>query len=181
MTQPEFNSAYWAHEPAEVRALKDIADDQARCSRAIELATKGYVIDVPIMAWGSDPYQTMRLRQSYGYTWVPSALMDPIIMSPGLHLNTLPDYDPNRPPAGSIKVSLDPADYPPADPPAPAPPPQTAAPATPVGAQCFANTYYSTPGDTAPDGTRITEARGVFAKHRVLGPFGPSQYWEKVA
>jgi hypothetical protein len=68
------------------------------------LASQGYTIDVPVMVWGWDAGQTMALRQSYGYTWVPSANNAPIQEAPGFNLPGLVAYNPNTPPPGSILV-----------------------------------------------------------------------------
>jgi hypothetical protein len=98
------NDAYWAKQPAAVQALRTITDQGQRTLMATQLATEGYKIDVPIMVWGWDPSQVTSLRQSYGYTWVPSALQNPIAVAPGLTDPGMQTYDPNNPPAGSIAV-----------------------------------------------------------------------------
>ncbi len=49
-----------------------------------QLASEGYSIDVPIMVWGWDPSITTAMRQADGYTWVPSALQNPVEDAPGL-------------------------------------------------------------------------------------------------
>ena len=99
--------AYWAEQPEAVQALRDMPEDR-KFFAAQDLAAKGYTIDVPIMVWGWDPLVTMTLRQNEGYTWVPSALQPNIPIGPGVtNPWNLPGYDPNRPPAGSIKVSTD--------------------------------------------------------------------------
>ncbi len=165
-----FDQAYWASQPPEVQAIESMASPEAT---ALSLAAKGFVIDVPIMIWKWDPWKVMRLRQQYGYTWVPSALQPPIQEAPGINEPGLTPYDPNNPPAGSIKVSTNLADYPPFNPPAPAPPsPQTT---DYVGSLDFGNTYFALPGDPTPDGVIVTDVRGSFLKHRqvVQTPFGP--------
>jgi hypothetical protein len=184
-TQLEFDQAYQAAQPPEIRALMNMQDDndadnQAKIARAAQLAQQGFSVDVPIMVWGWDPYLCMLYRQQYGYTWVPSALQPPVTVVPGLGaVGNLPAYDPNHPPAGSIRVSTNPADYPPFDPPAPVTPP---APITdPVGAQSVGNLYLSVAGDTYQDGAQFTDTRGTFLKHVVVTPFGRTNYWEKVA
>ena len=100
------DQAYWAEQPAAVQALQNM-DPADRPLAAMKLAQQGYSIDVPIMVWGWDPLTTMVERQNYGYTWVPSALQSPVPLPPGLSFPGLPTYDPNSPPAGSIKVSTD--------------------------------------------------------------------------
>jgi hypothetical protein len=99
--------AYWATQPKEVQALKDIHDFATRRGLAQDLISKGYTIDFDIMVWGDDPYAAMKNRLGSGYTWVPSAGQNPIPVSPGLSFPGLPSYDPAHPPAGSILVSLD--------------------------------------------------------------------------
>jgi hypothetical protein len=99
-----FNDAYWAKQPAAVQQLRTINDQGQRTLMATQLATQGYKIDVPIMMWGWDPSQVTSLRQSYGYTWVPSALQNPVAVAPGLSEPGMQPYDPNNAPAGSIAV-----------------------------------------------------------------------------
>jgi hypothetical protein len=99
-----FNDAYWAKQPAAVQQLRSIQDQGERTLLGTQLATQGYSIDVPIMLWGWDPGITTQLRQSYGYTWVPSALQQPVAVAPGLSVPGLAPYDPAHPPAGSIAV-----------------------------------------------------------------------------
>jgi len=98
-----FDSAYWAKQPAAVQQLQDIQNPAQRTQMAEQLAHEGYSIDVPIMVWGWDPQVTTQLRQSLGYTWVPSALQQPIEVAPGLSFNGQ-SYNPGNPPAGSIPV-----------------------------------------------------------------------------
>jgi hypothetical protein len=99
-----FDDAYWAKQPAAVQQLRSINDQGQRTQLGTQLATQGYKIDVPIMLWGWDPSQVTSLRQSYGYTWVPSALQNPVAVAPGLSVPGMQPYDPNNPPAGSIAV-----------------------------------------------------------------------------
>jgi hypothetical protein len=80
-------------------------NQEQRESVATQLANEGYSIDVPIMVWGWDPSITMSMRQSEGYTWVPSALQAQVQVAPGLSsVGTLTAYNPNNPPPGSITV-----------------------------------------------------------------------------
>jgi hypothetical protein len=118
----------------------------------------------------------MKLRIFYGYKWVPNALQPPVQIAPGLTQpgSTLTPYDPNSPPPGAIKVSIDPKDFPPFDPPPPPPQPIT----VPVGGQAVGNLYYNIPGDNSPDGTLYQDSRGRFVKHVYLTPFGKSVIWE---
>ena len=177
--QQEFDQAYWASQPPEVRALPSIEDQGGRANRAAGLAAKGFVIDVPIMVWSWDAYLVMKLRSDFGYTWVPSALQSPVTIAPGLSAPGAVPYDAAHPPSGSIRVSVNPTDYPPFNPPAVIPSPTAAN--EPVGQQSLGVLYYSVPGENFPDGAKFTDARGTFMKHVVITPFGRMNYWEKVA
>ena len=179
-TQQQFDLAYWASQPPEVRALQTTADQDQRSTRAAVLATKGFTIDVPIMVWGWDAYLVMQMRSKFGYTWVPSALQPPVTIAPGLAQPGVVSYDPLHAPPGSIVVSTNIGDYPPFDPPAP-PAPQTPASDDPVGLQSIGSLYLSIPGETYADGAQFSDARGTFLKHVVVTPFGRNAYWEKIA
>ena len=98
--EEKFNDAYWAHYPPAVQALRDMLQGTEREQAAATLAKAGYVIDVPIQAWGWDPWKTMKLRQEYGMQFVPSALM-----------TTSGPLDREVP--GALRVSLSAADFPP--------------------------------------------------------------------
>jgi hypothetical protein len=103
--QETFDNDYWAAQPAPVQALRTMQNQEQRAAMATQLASEGYSIDVPIMVWGWDPSITTAMRQSEGYTWVPSALQNSVEVAPGLpSLGTLAAYNPNNPPAGSITV-----------------------------------------------------------------------------
>ena len=99
------DDAYWNAQPAAVQPLRTMANETQRAELAQQLASEGYKIDVPIMVWGWDAAKTTALRQSYGYTWVPSlGEQASIPVAPGLTFPGLPSYDPNNPPPGSILV-----------------------------------------------------------------------------
>jgi len=102
--QATFDEAYWASQPAPVQQLQNISNLAERTQLATQLAGEGYSIDVPIMVWGWDPQITTQLRQSMGYTWVPSALQNPVELAPGLAQGSQPLYNPANPPPGSILV-----------------------------------------------------------------------------
>lgn len=178
--QTNFDKAYWASQPPEVRALPAIDDLTQRSTRGADLAGKGFTIDVPIMVWGWDPYLVMKMRSDFGYTWVPSALMPAVTIAPGLSAPGSIPYDPTHVPNGGIHVSTNIADYLPYDPPAAAVPPSQAATNDPVGLQSLGTLYLSVPGEQYPDGAKFTDSRGTFLKHIVLTPFGPTNYWEKI-
>lgn len=173
--QADFDKAYWLHQPPAVRDIQGVSGDE-RTAKAAQLAMQGYTVDVPIMVWGWDPYKVMKLRQDYGYAWVPSALMAPIAIAPGVSQPGVAPYDPQHPPAGAIRVSTNIADYPPFDPPKP---PVDAPPhADPVGPQSFGSIYLSNVGDNYPDGAPFTDARGNFVKHIGQFPMGHTAWWE---
>jgi hypothetical protein len=98
------DDAYWAKQPAAVQQLREIDDRDQRMALGTQLAHQGYNIDVPIMMWGWDAGKVTAMRQSNGYTWVPSALQDPVTAAPGLTGPGIIPYDPLHPPVGSILV-----------------------------------------------------------------------------
>ena len=99
--------AYWAAQPAEVQALRNVPDLGQRSALAQELADKGYSIDRAIMVWGWDPMKTMVTRQMYGYTWVPSFNQATPSAAPGFALPGETPYDAANHPSGSIAVNTD--------------------------------------------------------------------------
>ncbi len=176
--QQEFDAAYKLSLPPKVRALLDMAqDDPARVALAQSLALEGFVIDNAIMVWGWDPYVVMNVRKDLGFTWVPSALQPNVPVTPGLSFPGLPSYDPDHPPAGSIKVSLDLKDYPAFDPPVPVPVPSGDL----VGRQALGDLYGSTMlGNEVPDGTRVQQGGVIYVKHVVQGLFGKFHTFQKL-
>jgi hypothetical protein len=103
--QQAFDNAYWAQQPAAVQPLRTMQNPEQRAALATQLAGEGYSIDVPIMVWGWDPSIVTSMRQADGYTWVPSALQNPVESAPGLPgMGTDTAYNPNSAPSGSIAV-----------------------------------------------------------------------------
>lgn len=98
--------AYWAQFPEEVQALREIPYREDRIPVAWGLVARGFTVDAEIMVLGSDPCETMLMRQQLGYTWTPAMGQPPIHVLPGLAYPGRPSYDPNNPPPGSIPVSL---------------------------------------------------------------------------
>ncbi len=76
-----------------------------RTELATQLASEGYTIDNAIMVWGWDAGQVTSMRESAGYTWVPSLMQANVTAAPGLTAPGMTSYDPTNPPAGSITVS----------------------------------------------------------------------------
>jgi len=98
------DDAYWAKQPEAIQQLREIDDRDQRLTLGTQLARQGYNIDVPIMIWGWDAGKVTAMRQANGYTWVPSALQEPVHAAPGLTGPGIIPYDPLHPPAGSILV-----------------------------------------------------------------------------
>jgi hypothetical protein len=99
-----FDDAYWAAQPAAVQQLRTMDDYTERTQLAAQLTAQGYNIDVPIMVYGWDPAKITAARESYGYTWVPSAMQTPVSEAPGISAPGGQAYDPTRAPSGSIAV-----------------------------------------------------------------------------
>lgn len=186
-TQQEFDAAYWAAQPPAVQALQEIADETARVAQATQLATEGYLIDLDIMGYGYDPWTLMSYLVKNGYTWVPSALQQPLNVPPGYAYPGFPPYAglqayPVVGPAGSIRVSDNIADYPPAV--APPPPPPPAPPVTSLVGIALGSGYFSAQASaivTLTNGQSYTDpnGRGVFTFHISHNPFAPNtvSYW----
>lgn len=139
-----------------------------------------HLIDTQIMLWGWDPYMTTLMRVVQGYGWVYGFGQGSIPVGPGIDGSVfnppLPSYNPSANPPGSIKVSLNPADYAPYNPPAVTTPTPTLA--DPVGflempmGQGGTGDWYSVAyGDLTPIGKTITNSRGTFTKEAKGAPF----------
>jgi hypothetical protein len=98
------DDAYWSQQPAAVQQLRGIDDLGERKQLGEQLASEGYSIDVPIMVWGWDAGKVTAARESYGYTWVPSAMQQPVSAAPGITGAGIIQYNPADPPSGSIQV-----------------------------------------------------------------------------
>lgn len=168
---------YWASQPTAVQALRALPDaSNERYAKAEALAKDGFKIDVPIMVFGWDAFKVMKMRQDYGYTWVPSALQENIQIAPGLLMHGTKPYDPNSPPSGSIKVSTEAKDFPPFEKPV-----EQKVADSPVGPQSIGNLYLTVAGDKFPVDTIVQESRGKFIKRMKAGPFGVWAFWEKIS
>lgn len=183
--QDTFDAAYLAAQPKPIRAVMAMPTDSsaalaARQAAAVAVAKQGYLVEGKIVGWGFDPWMTMKNYEQEGYTWVNN-ILQPAVLPPGLNFPGLPAYDPNNPPAGSIKVSTNLADYPPDAPPAtpgPAPLSYYIGPLLPGQTNEY-ETY-----DSTPNGFTVSTAEGTFVKYRQVtqGPFGPwiVQYYVKI-
>ena len=117
-----FNTAYYLSlSPAQSSIVKAAQTNNSRLYDLANAAVKnGVIVDLPIMVWNWNPYQTMLSRQNFGYTWVPSAGMQGIQLVPGVTFPGMVPYNPLPPyPKGAIVVSTNPADFPPFGTPAP--------------------------------------------------------------
>lgn len=108
LRQMDYANWWWGEQPAEVAALRTIERYEDRLKLAWDLARRGFRVDAAIAVWHWDPYAVQKLRKQYGYTWVPSLGMPPVLVAPGLTFPGLPSYDPNNPPPGAILVDPDP-------------------------------------------------------------------------
>lgn len=184
----QFDNAYWASFKPEVQALRKMEPfSPEREQKAIELALAGAVIDRNLHAIGAtSPYYEMKLREKYGYTWVPSLLQAPgigtdhpaFMMPPGVNAPGIQPYPVNAP-SGAVKVSTKLEDYPPYAAPNPG---EVVVDKTIVGAYNVGTYYHAGPGDSKdiPAGTIVTEPRGKFVKKVFFNPFGGSVVWEKI-
>lgn len=115
-----YYNRYRASQPKPIRQLLDKQFDgtgqrqdkeDGIAQLAMSYADLGLIIDVPIMVTGLWPETIMVIRANHGFTWVPSAKMDPIQVMPGLTFPGSPSYDPKLFPPGSIKVITDPNQF----------------------------------------------------------------------
>jgi hypothetical protein len=166
MLSPEetaFDAAYYASKPPEVQALAPAnqGDDDKRLAAAIDLAKQGFLIDTQIDAWGWGPYKVMWLRGFDGIQSVNGLLG-----------------------TGTIKTSLNIADYPPFTPAPPVPPPPASAVGFSLGKgsdgiETFAATFNANHSPLQDGQTYSDDPRGTFTYHAVNTPFGVSQWFTK--
>jgi hypothetical protein len=193
MTPREFGELYWANKHPEVRKLRTMAAPDKdsiemiplRQEAALELAQQGHTIDALIDIQFADidsaPWTIMQQRLAWGYTWYPSLLQATPTIAPGLSQPGTAPYDPMRPPPGSIKVSVDAADYPPFELPTKPPTDPTI---NPVGGEIFPGfglgKFHSAAGDTWPLGSRWVDRsqKKEYVKKGTATPFGSSVWWE---
>ena len=187
----QFKKAYWNAFLGPVRALQNIADPAARYSAAVQLAQQGYAIDVNIMVSGQGPVLAMLQRQFVDLmTWIPNAMQPSIGWSNGGNNNPpYVPYDPTKPPPNCLKVSCNPADFPPAsDLPPVNPPAPPIASMNLVGGMVVTGDYWLTANAAAElkagaiyNGFKWTENGHEYALVVGQGLMGPSAYWQLVS
>ena len=167
MNREQFDAMYAAYLPPEARALLAAPQDAARTQRAFELAAKGETLDPEIIIYGHSPQAVMEARTMQRLAWVPA-------LGQAITTSQYPDYNPlngqGPMPAGAIRTSLNPADYPPHEPP---PPPATA----PVGPafRMYGDLYQPEAGVFIEFGEtwdQLTATPAVPAGHYVAELFG---------
>jgi hypothetical protein len=187
-SQSTFDALYLASLPPAVAALFKLpAASAARIAAAYQLAKSGTLIDYTVQVNGWDAFDIMTDRIALGETWVPSMLQSNLgqpdgIAEPGEPLQPgQTAYDPSKPPAGSIKVSVNPADYPPFVPPTPVPTPTpiTSAVGINEGAGYYSVTTLGTEmfvsGQLTDGQTYTADPRGTFTFHASPDPFGVNE------
>lgn len=172
-----FDEVYWAHQPPQIRVLKNLSDP-ALSTAAREAADKGFPVDVPIQVWKWRPWLVMMIREQQGLTWVPSANQEPLNLA-GDALKygfSGRSYEPKNPPPGTIKVSTRQSDYPAFDP--PAPPPAPVSGLVVGGAIGFDNRFYSLPaGLNVPNGGKVIQDGRMCTKSVVNGVIGQFHFF----
>lgn len=176
------DTMYWQAQPPAVQALQ-FADpnNPSTTELAIQLASQGYTIDVPIEVWHWSPTLVMVLRTSAGYTWVPSALQAAIQEAPGVTgVSGAIPYNSSSPPAGSITVCTLASCYPPSAPP---PPPPAPTASNVIGPLSLGNTYIAGPGAivggvvAVQDGKAYIQGGISYTAHVYQTLFGKSVYF----
>lgn len=105
MTELDFNTMVLASRDEEVQALRAMpAGSAARMNQGLVLVNAGKILNYNTDVLGQSDFVWMNFDISLGYKWIPSAGMTPSADT-SVYM-TLPI------PAGAIKVSIDPADYP---------------------------------------------------------------------
>ena len=110
VTQASFDQAFRAAQPKAVQAFME--NPNRTPVDALGLANEGYLIDMVTMYWGWSAYDQTIRRLSLGYTWVPSANMNPVSLAPGLSMSGLEPYDPTMVPPGGILLTMDQSVFP---------------------------------------------------------------------
>ncbi len=153
-----FDAVYLASQPLAIQNLMAMSDADAadgsnpREMAASALATKGYAIDVQIMAWGWGAYETMYQRLQDGFGTVMDGL-------------------------GQIKlkVSVDPADFPPFPIPVASVDPAAQYIEGPINGVGIGAGWFPmqlTAADKLPDGTGMTFQGHTFTLHVTVSQTG---------
>lgn len=187
MSPEQFSALYWGAQPIPVQALSGMERlTDERAAKAWDLVKQGFVIDPDIGLRGGDPYWTMfnRINQGFTWYWGLGHQASNLVLPPGLSYPGLVTYDPDKPAEGSVKVSLNPDDYPPVIPPPPPPPPAESVPAEPFWQRRTGSFCEAHPLDHSEDGAVWEDKvghKGTWVKTVLRTPFGTRQYWEKVS
>ena len=100
----ERNDKWWAHQPPEVRALREMRGEE-RYRMALLLANQGFIIDAEICAFGdrNTPVNVHQARASARLVWVPNMIQHDLRpLPPGWNF---PGYNSSAsPPPNSIVV-----------------------------------------------------------------------------
>jgi hypothetical protein len=103
---------YWASLDTKLQVLRHM-DLGARFDLARELMAQNFTIDEACqLDQEMEPQDVMLVRLNNGLVWVPAANQPNIPTMPGDDMPGQKAYDAAHPPAGSIMVSIDAADYP---------------------------------------------------------------------
>jgi len=108
MRQNNFNALYKASLPPAVLKLIQTPEGPSIEGIATELQQMGYQIDMLIMCYKWDPYETMLIRIEGGWAWVPALGMQPVTSPPGINFPFPGDnpYQPTPPPGAIIVPPL---------------------------------------------------------------------------
>jgi len=110
-SQAQFDSAWWAAQDPRIQAFKNQpilpSTQGARQTALVTLAHEGCVVEPVVLLQGWDPWYLYNWAQPLGYTWVPSILMGPVELAPGLSQGSVPTYNPMMIPQGGIYLTLD--------------------------------------------------------------------------
>jgi hypothetical protein len=111
MPYPNSREAFWATQPPEVRALRNIPETLDRYAAAIKLASAGFLINRQIHVSDFDPAPKMRewIQDGYG-AWAPGILIADLYVNPSFSGNPArfgqKHWDSLNPPPGSFPIDL---------------------------------------------------------------------------
>ena len=170
--------------PAEVLNLRNLKGDLLdRVAAAVDLAIKGFAIDIVQDAWLANPYRLLQQRRQAGYTWTPSLLKNAVpFIIPGIAEPNMVSYDADHPPLGAILVA--PPGHAVGDPGVLIPPvPEPVhPPVSPIGVPAGGSRYMVNPlaGDETPDGGMYVEL-GITYRKVIVPAFAGinAKWWER--